>query len=277
MSNVSTTGPVKDLYYRGWSTEWPRPTTATREGAAGRPPSPAPPRFPANSQEITIGEYGQFCPVAKATEVLDERWTMLVVRELLAGSSRFNDIHRGVPRMSRTLLSKRLGTLTHLGLVQRREDDDGPRYQLTAAGQELGDVIDAVGRWGIRWMSSLGEQDLDPALLVWDMHRRVDQAALPDGRTTLALTFTDVTSPDLAHWWLVMTPDEVDVCDADPGYDVDVRFQTPLRTLVRVWRGDLGWNDALRSDQVTLTGRSRFRRQLPDWLQLSPFATVPRT
>ena len=221
-----------------------------------------------------MGEYGQFCPVAKAAEILDQRWTLLVIRELVAGSDRFNDIHRGVPRMSRSLLSKRLKTLVGAGLVERRETDDGPIYTLTEAGRELDAVVDTVGQWGIRWMSGLGERDLDPTLLVWDMHRRVDTAAIPEDRTVLELDFLDVPA-DVAAWWLVMTREEVDVCDHDPGYGTDLRIRTPIRTLVRVWRGDIDWGDAVRSG-LELSGPTHLRRQVDDWFQLSHFAGVPR-
>jgi DNA-binding HxlR family transcriptional regulator len=222
-----------------------------------------------------VGEYGQFCPVAKAAEILDERWTMLVVRELVAGSSGFSDIHRGVPRMSRTLLSRRLKALTRHGLVHRQLTADGPRYRLTDCGRELADVIDAVGRWGIRWMSSLSEGDLDPALLVWDMHRRVDTSRVPATRTVVEVGFPDVPA-DLRAWWLVITPDEVDVCDSDPGFGTDLRIEGPIRTLARVWRGDVGWDDALRAGRLTLTGPTPLRRGARSWFRLSPFAPTPR-
>ena len=222
-----------------------------------------------------MGEYGQFCPVAKAAEILDQRWTLLVIRELVAGSTRFNDIHRGVPRMSRTLLSKRLRMLASLGLVARREDPQGPVYELTDAGEELAGVVDVVGQWGIRWMSSLSEQDLDPALLVWDMHRRVDREALPPGRTVLAVEFTDAP-PDLRHWWFVLTADEVDMCDYDPGFGTDLTLRTSVDTLVRIWRGELGWNDAVHAGRLQLEGPSTLQQQVKHWFQLSPFASVPR-
>ena len=222
-----------------------------------------------------MGEYGQFCPVAKAAEILDQRWTLLVVRDQVAGSNRFNDLHRGVPRMSRTLLAKRLRSLVAQGLVARREDQQGPVYELTTAGEELAAVIDVIGQWGIRWMSSLSNEDLDPALLMWDMHRRVALDALPQGRTVLAIVF-EGTSPQLRDWWLVLTPDEVDVCDDDPGFGTDLTLQAPAETLVRIWRGELGWDDALRTSDLTLRGPSELRRQIRNWFQLSPFATVAR-
>lgn len=222
-----------------------------------------------------MGEYGQFCPVAKAAEVLDERWTLLVVRELVAGSQRFNDLHRGVPRMSRSLLSKRLSDLTRQGLVARHEGDGGPRYELTDAGCELAEVVEVVGRWGIRWMHALGDADLDPTLLIWDMHRRVDTDAVPAGRTVVAVTFLDAAD-DRSNWWLVLTPAEADVCDTDPGYGEDVAISTTVRTMARVWRGDLGWRDALGSSQIRLHGPTDLQRQIAKWFLLSPWAATPR-
>lgn len=219
--------------------------------------------------------YGQFCPIAKAAEVFDQRWTLLVLRELVAGSTRFNDIHRGVPRMSRSLLSKRLTQLTAEGLVVRRELDDGPVYELTAAGEELEPIMDTIGEWGIRWLDSLSDEDLDPAFLLWDVRRSVDASALPEGRTVLALTFCDL-EPELRNWWLLLSADEVEVCEDDPGYPVDVALTIPARTFVRVWRGDVGWGAALRAAPTRLQGPEHLRRQLPDWFQLSHFASVPR-
>lgn len=222
-----------------------------------------------------MGGYGQFCPVAKAAEVLDERWTLLVVRELVAGSSRFNEIHRGVPRMSRTLLSKRLNRLVSEGLVHRREGDDGPAYELTDAGRELKQVIEVIGQWGIRWPAALSDHDLDPGLLVWDMHRRIETDALPQGRTVVGLTFDDVPAPE-RRWWLVLTPDQADVCDHDPGFGTDVHVESSLRTMVSIWRGELGWGDALRAGSLHIHGAASLRRQVPGWFQLSVFASVPR-
>jgi len=129
--------------------------------------------------------YHQFCPVAKAMELLDERWTMLVVRELVSGSERFNDLRRGVPRMSPSLLSKRLQELVRAGVVERKADGADVRYALTPAGEELRSVVEAVGSWGVRWMGELGERDLDPKLLLWDMHRNIDHDAMPARRTVI--------------------------------------------------------------------------------------------
>ena len=121
-----------------------------------------------------MGAYGQFCPVAKAMELLDERWTMLVIRELLEGSRTFNSLRRGVPRMSPALLSDRLRRLARAGVIERYEDGNRVSYAVTPAGRELRGVIEAIGRWGIRWIPELGDEDLDPHLLMWDIHRNID-------------------------------------------------------------------------------------------------------
>lgn len=126
--------------------------------------------------------YGQYCPVAKTMEVLDERWTILIIRELLAGSHHFNELRRGVPKMSPALLSKRLRSLIRAGLVMRNEDGNRVRYELTPGGLELGPIVMALGTWGVRWMTELGDADLDPHLLMWDVHRNIDLASVPSGR-----------------------------------------------------------------------------------------------
>ncbi len=219
--------------------------------------------------------YGQFCPVAKAMELLDERWTLLVVRELMLGSRHFNDLRRGLPRMSPALLSKRLLTLVRAGVVERWEDGNRVGYQLSRAGKELEPIVEALGSWGIRWVPEIGDDDLDPHLLLWDIHRNIALDALPEGRTVLQFDFTDV-APESRQWWIVITTEGIDVCDADPGFDVRVAVETGLRTLTLVWRGDLSWADALRSGNLELHGESLARRALPSWLKLSPLAPTPR-
>jgi DNA-binding HxlR family transcriptional regulator len=219
--------------------------------------------------------YGQFCPVAKAMELLDERWTLLVVRELLAGSRRFNDLQRGVPRMSPALLSKRLRELQRAGVVERRQDGARPAYELTEAGRELGPVVDALGEWGARWVPELGEEDRDPHLLLWDVHRNLDHEAMPPGRTVLAFRFPDVAGPD-GRWWVVADGDgDVDLCSDDPGFPVTVTVTAPLPVLVDLWRGEASWPQALHQGLRT-EGPEHLRRALPTWLRLSAFAAVPR-
>lgn len=223
-----------------------------------------------------MNTYGQFCPVAKAAELLDERWTLLVLRELFAGSTRFNELRRGVPRMSPSLLSKRLKALVRAGVVDRYADGETVVYRLTPAGAELRPLIEALGAWGMRWIGELGEADYDPHLLLWDMHRRVDLDALPPGRTVVRFRFAGLPA-DLRDWWLVLSPEGVvDVCDDDPGFGDDVVVDADLPTLVRVWRGDTEWRDALRTGGVRLQGPAQLRRAVPRWFRLSVFAAVER-
>jgi len=219
--------------------------------------------------------YRQFCPVAKAMELLDERWTLLIIRELVSGSERFNELRRGLPRMSPTLLSRRLHQLVRAGVIERRADGTDVRYVLTQAGRELRPVVESLGAWGIRWIGELGDQDLDPSLLLWDMHRNVDLDAVPVGRTVIQFRFRDVPPPS-RDWWLVINRAEVDVCDIDPGYEVTVTVTTDLRTMVRIWRGDLGWSRALRAGALEVRGPETLRRAVPEWFTLSGFAAVPR-
>lgn len=219
--------------------------------------------------------YGQFCPVAKTMEVLDERWTLLVVRELLSGSHHFNELRRGVPRMSPALLSKRLRSLTRVGIVMRVDEGGRTRYELTPAGRELAPVVMALGDWGTRWMMQLGDEDLDPHLLMWDIRRNINQEALPEGRTVVAFELTDAQG-GRSSWWLVGGRDEVDLCDFDPGHPAAVRIVTPLRTLIRVWRGDISWAAAQREHGLRLEGSTAARRAVPSWFNLSVFASVER-
>jgi DNA-binding HxlR family transcriptional regulator len=219
--------------------------------------------------------YHQFCPVAKAMELLDERWTLLLVRELVTGSEHFNELRRGLPRMSPTLLSRRLHQLTRAGVVARLREDGQVRYVLTPAGRELRPVVEALGVWGTRWIGEIGDEDLDPKLLLWDMHRNINGARVPRGRTVVQFRFPDVPA-DVRDWWLVITAEEVDVCDADPGYPVAVTLTASLRRMIEIWRGDLKWSQAVKSGELDVQGPHTLRRAVSGWFNLSPFATVPR-
>lgn len=219
--------------------------------------------------------YGQFCPIAKTMEVLDERWTVLIVRELLCGSHHFNELRRGVPKMSPALLSKRLRGLARAGIVVRLDDGNRIRYELTPGGMALEPVVMALGEWGVQWRSQLGEEDYDPTLLMWDVHRNLDLAAMPGARIVLGFRFPDVEAAHRA-WWIVVEAGAVDLCDFDPGFPVTVGVVADLPTMVHIWRGDLTWAAALRRGDLTLEGPADVRRALPHWLKLSPFAAVPR-
>ena len=219
--------------------------------------------------------YGQYCPVARAAEVLAERWTLLVIRELLVGNERFNEIARGVPRMSPSLLAARLRELQRAGLVQRRTVHGQPSYRLTAAGTELLPVIEQIGSWGQRWMHALRPDEFDASRLMLDISRFMDRARLPEKTCTVHIHLPTAPSGD-QHWWLVLGRDGVDVCDSDPGFPVRVWVQTDPATLTRIWLGDVAWTRAIRDEALRVTGDADAARALPDWLDASPYATVQR-
>ncbi len=225
--------------------------------------------------------YGQFCPVAKAAEIVAERWTPLVLRELLCGSRRFNDLHRGVPLMSRTLLTRRLEQLEDAGIVGSvpRARGRGREYQLTAAGEELRSLIDRLGEWGQRWArAQIGREDLDAGLLMWDIHRRVNVDALPPRRVVVRFDFrgAPATMRCPRTWWLVLDRREIDLCLKDPGFPVDLVVSADLRTLIRIWMGDVPLADQVRAGLIQLDGPRALVRAFPAWLQLSGFASVER-
>lgn len=218
--------------------------------------------------------YGQYCPLAMASEIVAERWTPLVMRELLFGSHSFNDITRGVPLMSRSLLSKRLRELERAGLVERRSS--GMRrteYHLTEAGRELEPVMIQLAEWGLRWARrDLLPEHLDPRPLMWDIRRNLNTERLPSHRVVVNFVFGDAPRTALRRTWLVLEPDDVDVCYKDPGYDVDLVVKTNIRTLIGVWLGDITWDRAVRSSDVSIDGPRELKRAFPTWLALSPVA-----
>ena len=214
--------------------------------------------------------YGQFCPVAVACEVLAERWTPLVLRELLCGSTRFNDLRRGLPQMSPSLLSKRLKTLERAGVVAR----DGSGYVLTDAGQELRPLIEGLGVWGQRWSRGLLDDDkLDASLLLWDMHRRVDRGRLPDHRVVVAFVLRGSVDRR-SHFWLVLDGADVDLCVTDPGFDVDLTVNGHVRTLARYWSGRASLVDLVRTGELEVTGPRELVRGFPTWFLRGAFAEV---
>jgi DNA-binding HxlR family transcriptional regulator len=223
--------------------------------------------------------YGQFCPVAKASEVLAERWTPLVVRELLCGSHRFNELQRGVPLMSRSLLAKRLRDLELTGVIERRPSGDGrgSEYHLTEAGEELRPIIMGLGAWGQRWArSNVSRADLDPRLLMWDMQRNIETGTLPPHRVVVRFRFTDV-GPGLPRvTWLILDRQQADVCYKDPGFEVDLVVVGRLRGLVAVWMGDTSMSAAIRAGELQIQGTRRLADAFPSWLRRSIFADVER-
>jgi DNA-binding HxlR family transcriptional regulator len=229
---------------------------------------------------MTQTSYGQFCPVAMAAEIVCNRWTVIVLRELVSGSTRFNEIRRGVPRMSPALLSKRLKDLEEAGVVARVASPTEPgivEYHLTRAGRDLKPVVEAIGIWGQRWVdtnASLGK--LDPDLLMWDMRRNLDPAPLPERRSVIAFIYPEQPAKR-RNFWLVATPAEgVDLCSVDPGFDVDLYVSTDLRTMTAVWMGLTSLRAAIAAGKVMLTGDRRLGSDMEKWLRLSPFASEPK-
>ena len=222
-----------------------------------------------------MSTYGQFCPVAMASEVLTERWTPLVIRELLCGSTRFNDLRRGVPLMSPSLLSKRLKTLERVGVIERRTTGgQAVEYALTPAGEELRPIIELMGVWGQRWArGDVSARQMDASLLMWDIHRNIVTALLPPERVVVQFHLRGSIDKK-SRFWLVLQNGAADVCLADPGYDVDVAVEGHVRTMVDYWMGHIEFADAVRSGDLDVTGPRRLVRALPTWFGRSLFAPV---
>ena len=217
--------------------------------------------------------YKQFCPLDMAAEVLCTRWTMVLLREMIAGSTRFNDLRRGVPKMSPTLLSRRLKDLEAACIVEKKAVPSQRgvfEYHLTEAGRDLREAVIAMGMWGQKWVeSSLSLKNLDPSLLMWDMRRNLNPEPLPKRRTVVQFVYHDLPSTK-RDWWLVIEPDgEVDLCWADPGFEVDLYVSTDLRTMT-AWMGVTDVTS--EEDKFEFTGSRELSDTIQTWLGLSPFA-----
>jgi DNA-binding HxlR family transcriptional regulator len=220
--------------------------------------------------------YKQFCPVAMAAEILCSRWTVVLLRELVAGSTRFNDLRRGVPRMSPALLSQRLKDLEAAGIVEHRKSttERGVReYHLTKSGKDLRSVVESIGIWGQRWVDAeLSLGNLDPSLLMWDMRRTLVTQPMPERRCVVEFIYTDLPASQ-SNWWLIVEPTgEVDLCSVDPGFDVDLYVTTELRPMTMIWMGLSSVNKEKKNKTLTLVGDSQLAKTMQTWLGLSPFA-----
>jgi DNA-binding HxlR family transcriptional regulator len=227
---------------------------------------------------MTQAGYKQFCPLAMAAELLCTRWTMVLMRELVAGTTRFNDLRRGVPKMSPTLLSQRLRELEAAGIVERRplRSEKGVfEYHLTESGKDLRGVVEAMGFWGQKWVEARQSlKNLDPSLLMWDMRRNLNPSPLPHRRTVIEFLYHDLPLTK-RYWWLVVEPlGEVDLCWSDPGFDVDLYVSTDLRTMTSVWMGVT--TVAKEAGRFTFTGDREIASTMQTWLGLSPFAIEPK-
>jgi DNA-binding HxlR family transcriptional regulator len=219
--------------------------------------------------------YGQFCPVAQALDLVGERWTLLIVRELLCDNYRFNELLNGLPLISRSLLAQRLKRLEEAALVERSErPKGGVEYRLTEAGRELEPIVIGLGTWARRWIRHrLSPDDLDPILMMWDLRRRLDTERLPAEPTVIHFWFRDL-APKVSRYWLCVERPEVELCLTNPGFDVALTVETKLRTMVEVWLGDRDPSEAIRAGNIELKGQPKLTRAFPSWLLLSSFAQV---
>lgn len=221
-----------------------------------------------------MNSYGQFCPLAQAAQLLCERWTLIVVRELIAGSTRFNEIKKGVPTMSPTLLSARLKQLVAAKVVEQSGSKGNYTYNLTSAGLELRPIVELLGAWGHRWAhSNLDKGDLDAGLLMWDMRRTVDPAVFPSYRVVVQFEYPDAPKGERA-WWLVSENGEIDLCLNNPGYDVDIIIKCLLKTMTEIWIRQQSFRDAVKKGDIKVLGDSKLTSKLQDWLRTSPLARL---
>lgn len=217
--------------------------------------------------------YGQFCPVSKAVELLGERWTLLVLRELLLGSTRFNELQRGLANMSPSLLTKRLKELEAAGLLVRKKitGQKGYSYHLTEGGKQLKPLIIELAKWGFKWAANqISHDELDLDLLMLDMQRGMDAANFPSSKTVLKFHFSDASH--YANWWLICEAGSIDVCTEHPGYEADVYLTTDVKTLTEIWTGNIRWSAALSQKRMTILGNTLLVKQIPHWIGESQMA-----
>lgn len=219
--------------------------------------------------------YGQFCPVAKASELLGERWMLLILRELMLGTHRYSEFQRALSRISPSLLTKRLRQLEAAGIIVRKAQPGRKGHDcfLTPAGRELAPVIEHLAVWGMRWARGrLSDDELDVEFLMWDIQRRLALDRLPDGETLLCFIFDDLAR--FKTWWLVVRDGDVDLCTENPGKTVDLYITSTVRTMVGIWEGDIGLRVAQRRNLLTTRGNRALARSMPDWLGINPYADI---
>ncbi len=223
--------------------------------------------------ELTV-KYAQFCPVAKASEVIGERWMLLVIRELLAGASSFTELQRGLGSISPSVLSTRIQALVEHGIIERMEpaSSKGRHYQLTRAGQELAPIIGAIATWGSRWTRSrMTRHELDVELLMLHLSRNFDASAFPRDNAVVAFVFSDLHGAG-RHWWLLLTGGKTELCTVHPGRPADVTLTSRLRHMVELFTGTLPLKTALEGGELEAEGPPKIMRNAHRWLRSSPFA-----
>ena len=210
-------------------------------------------------------DYGQFCPLAQAAQILCERWTIIIVRELIAGSTRYSELQKGVPQISPSLLATRLKQLVKANIIKKLPGKTG-EYQLTQAGSELRPIVEMFGAWGHRWAKTdLKENDLDPGLLMWDMRRSVDPDIFPKSRIVVQFEYPDAP-PGGKDWWLISENGEVDLCREDPGMDVNLVIRCSLKAMTSVWTCQTTFDDQVNSRNIKVLGDSKLKSHLQNWL-----------
>jgi len=218
-------------------------------------------------------KYGQFCPIAKAVELLGDKWTILIIRELLMGGSRFNELQRGLGSISTAVLTERLKSLAENGLIARKRLSSmrGHEYFPTPACKELLPIIMSLGEWGMNWAKShLVDEDYDIDLLMLYLERSVNRDMLPGPETVLRFEFTDLNQHRL--WWLMVSESGTDVCTKDPGRDVDVYFCSTVRTMTDVWLGHRTYRDGLNTGELSVVGSSSLTKTVHQWLHCAEFS-----
>lgn len=220
--------------------------------------------------------YGQYCPLSLATEVLGERWTILIVMQLAEGVTRFNDLLRALPKLSPSTLTARLRSLEDADLVARHTTAKGVEYLITSGGKELEPILMDLALWGQRWARDMEPDDLDPEFLAWSIHNRLDVSVMPEGRVAVEFEFSGVPAGLCSRFWILKQQDSVDVCIQHPGFEIDLRVSSDLRRFVEAWRGVRSLDAELASGRIRLDGPRELRRGFPRWLLLSAAAHVPR-
>jgi DNA-binding HxlR family transcriptional regulator len=224
---------------------------------------------------MDVRSYAQYCPIAKASEILGDRWTLLIVREMLSEVRGFNELHRGLPGISRSVLTDRLRALERAEIVERRIGPKGRtlEYRLTPAGRDLEPVVQALGEWGVTWsFTDPRPEELDPDLLIVWMARHVDRDELPTDRTVVQFNFRKPAK----RYWMVLEPSEVSVCLQHPGFDVDLEVAADTATLYRIYLGRAGLGEAIRARKLTMSGSRALQRGFARWFTWSAFAPAGR-
>jgi len=218
---------------------------------------------------------GSLCPAAKAADMIGDRWTLLLMRELFMGANRYNQFQRALPRISPTVLSKRLKQMEEDGLIIKKSvvGEKATDYRLTKCGRELAPLVNYMSKWGLRWARRrMNQEDLDVGTFMWDFHRSLNTSELPDGETVFSVSFSGLDAHN--KWWLVANGNVVDLCTDDPGKDIDLYISTTLPALAEIWMGDTDVRSAIKSDDIMLTGETYLVKSAADWFPKSRYADV---